>query len=291
MIERCINDKTKPIIIRIDKLIDFDVNKSKEYEYIASCISEETGVPKNLIYKAPYLFYIKYWYKINGEWYFYKGDGYDFHFINELLGEVISEYFGLSTIHYNIAKLCVNGQKEKYGLLSKNFCEKNCSYKTAWDYGLESKRDLSVLENIKTICNSENEYLELLKDLKKFFIRDFYTSQSDRSGKNFLFKETDNSIRLAPLYDYENSFESITPERYRNQIGEINLRNNETTYILKNDSLFQELLQLIIDIDMKSLLQMTEDRHKIIVPNNLKDYYINHDKEIKKLVKQQHLVG
>ena len=290
MIERCIGDKTKPIIIRTDELIKFDVNKSKEYELIASNISEETGVPKKLIYTAPYFFFIDHWYKINGDWYFYKSDGDDFHFINELLGEIISEYFNLSTVHYNIAKLCVKGQKEEYGLLSKNFCEKKFLYKTVWDYGFEPKRDLSILEGIRTICNSEKEYLLLLRDMKKFFIRDFYVSQLDRTGNNFIFKETTNSIRLAPLYDYENSFESCTPERYRNQIGEINLLNDETLYILKKDPLFQELLQLIIQINMQSLVQMTEDRHKIIIPDKLKECYIKHDDDIKNLIKQKHLI-
>ena len=82
---------------------------------------------------------------------------------------------------------------------------------------------LSILENIRSICQSEEEYLLLLEDLKKFFIRDFYASQLDRTGNNFLFKITPDGIRLAPLYDYENSFESIDQQIYRNQIAEINV--------------------------------------------------------------------
>ena len=73
----------------------------------------------------------------------------------------------------------------------------------------------------------------LLRDLKKLFIRDFYVCQLDRNGYNFIFKETTNSIRLAPLYNYENSFESCTLEKYRNQIGEINLLNDRIIILVK----------------------------------------------------------
>ena len=131
MIENCITDKTNPIIIKTDKLIEFNVDNAKEYEKLARRISEETGVPKGYIFTAPYYFFIDHWYKIGNEWYFYKSDGYDFHFINELLGEIISKYFDLDTVHYNVAKLCVKGKKEEslIGLLmdSEQF-EKFCFF-------------------------------------------------------------------------------------------------------------------------------------------------------------------
>ena len=291
MIDKCITNKTQPITIITDELIEFNQDKIKEYEQIARNISEETGVPKRSIFTAPCYFFIDHWFKIDNEWYFYKSDGYDFHFVNELLGEFISKYFKLDTIHYNVAKLCVNGQKEEYGLLSKNFCDKEHYYKTAWDYNFMPKADLSILDDIRIICNSDSEYLLLLKDLKKFFIRDFYVSQLDRTGNNFMLKGGKDGIRLAPLYDYENSFESCTPEIYRNQIAGINLKNNETKYKLKNDEIFQELLQLIIELNMSSLLQMVEDTHNIVISSDLKEYYMKHDNQMKKLIRTHRLIN
>ncbi|MBQ8891779.1 MAG: hypothetical protein IJ068_02825 [Bacilli bacterium] len=290
MIENCITDKTNPIIIKTDKLIEFNVDNAKEYEKLARRISEETGVPKGYIFTAPYYFFIDHWYKIGNEWYFYKSDGYDFHFINELLGEIISKYFDLDTVHYNVAKLCVKGKKEEYGLLSKNFCDKNYLYKTTWDYGLVPNRDLNVLNSIRDICESDSEYLILLKDLKKFFIRDFYVSQLDRTGNNFMFKVNKEGIRLAPLYDYENSFESCRPEVYRNQIAEINLLNNETRSILTKDEMLQELLHSIIQIRMDEFLQTVEDTHNIAISSDLKDYYTKRDEQIKRLIKEHRVI-
>ncbi len=290
MIEKCITDKTKFFEIRTDSLIQFNTTDVDKFNAIAKKISEETGVPAKLIYTAPYLFFLDHWHKIDDVWYFYKSDGYDVHFVNELLGEVISEFFRLDTIHYKIAKLCVKDMKDEYGLISKNFCDINYTYKRVWDYGFAPRRDLSILENIKSICQSKEEYLLLLDDLKKFFIRDFYTAQLDRSGNNFLFKITPEGIRLAPLYDYENSFESINPQVYRNQIAEINIANKETQSLLKNDIKFQELFHLIMQANMLSFISKVEDRHKILVPPDGKEYYKKHDKEIKRLILENKLI-
>lgn len=290
MIAKCITDKTKLFEIKTNNLIQFNTTDVDKFNIIAKKISVETGVPQELIYTAPYFFFINHWHKIDGEWYFYKSDGYDFHFVNELLGEIISEFFGLDTIHYKVAKLSVEGMEDEYGLVSKNFCNIKYTYKRCWDFGFEPRRDLSILKNIKNICHSEEEYQLLLNDLKKFFIRDFYTSQLDRSGNNFLFKITPEGIRLAPLYDYENSFESIDQQIYRNQIAEINIANRETQILLKNDIKFQELLHLIMQADMLSFINEVEDRHKVLVPSDDKEYYKKRDTKIKKLILENKLI-
>lgn len=290
MIEKCITDKTKIFEIKTNSLIEFNTTDVDKFNVIAKKISEETGVPQDLIYTAPYFFFINHWHKIDGEWFFYKSNGSNFHFINELLGEVITNFFGLDTIHYKIAKLNVEGNKGEYGLISKNFCEIGNTYKTVWDYGFAPRKDLCVLENIRNICQSEKEYLLLLEDLKKFFIRDFYVSQSDRTGNNFLFKITSDGIRLAPLYDYEYSFESIKPHIYRNQIAQVNITNSETQSLFRKDLKFQELLYLIMRADMQSFINEVEDKHKILVPSEYKELYKKHDTKIKRLVLENKLI-
>ena len=122
MIERCFNDETKIFPIKVDGLIKFNKVDVDKFNLMAKNISKETEVPKELIYTAPYFFFIDKWFKIDNQWYFYKSDGCDFHFINELLGEIISEYFDLETVHYNIAQLCINSETKGYGVVSKNFC-------------------------------------------------------------------------------------------------------------------------------------------------------------------------
>ena len=290
MIEKCITKETKPLIINVDNLIEYNKNNFDEFEVIAKRISDETGVPKNYVFHAPYYFFIDRWHKINGEWYFFKSDESDYHFIAELLGEIISEYFNLDTVHYQIGKLCIKDKYERYGVISKNFCDKNYVYKTAFNYKFEAKRDLSILEDIRKICPSNESYLLLLSDLKKFFIRDFYVSQGDRTGNNFMFKVGNDSIRLAPLYDYECSFGSYESFRYRNQIAEINLSCEETKNILLSDDEFQKLLNMIMEADMNRFTEEVEDRHHIIIDDRMKKFFNRHDNEMKCLLKERKII-
>jgi len=233
----------------IEDTFDFQCkNAHKYYQSLSKLISRETGTPEFLIY-GPSIFYIKNWFKIDENWYYFKKQTNEVNLINELIGELISEYFGLDTIHYKIAKLNINGNSE-IGLVSKNFSNPLYDYKRVSDFNLPSKNDLSNLERIKAICKSENEYRLILEDLKKLFIRDFYAIQGDRTENNLLFKKTENSLRLAPLYDYESSFGNINEGWYSNSLGTLDLMNKKTIYLLKNDDKFHELIHLIIKLNI-----------------------------------------
>lgn len=271
----------------------FEINSKKtkienieQLEAIVENINSKTNVPKDLIYG-----YASQWYYVNGEYYYFKDSkSSKFNFINELLGEKISEYFGLDTVHYSIAKLCIEGMSDNFGIVSKNFCNKEYTYKTAYDYNLLKGQDLSVLKRIKRICQSEDEYSLLVDDLKKFFIRDFFTSQRDRHGGNFLFMEKEEGISLAPLYDYEHAYDPLDVHVYINQIGKLDINDSNTQYLLKNDSKFQELLYMLMDFDMTKTLTKVEDIHKINIQPAYKDYYIRMNTDMKKLVKDYKLV-
>lgn len=290
MSEKFFTSETEVFQVKTDSLIEFNETDVEKFNSITQSISKETGVPRGLIYTAPYLFFINRWHKIDGEWFYLKCDNNDFYFINELMGEVISEYFDLDTVHYKIAQLNVDGENKGYGVLAKNFCDVNNTYMTAWDYHFEPSKDLSILEKIKNICLFEEEYLLLLNDMKKMFIRDFYTAQRDRAVNNLLFKINNDGVRLAPLYNYEYSFEALDKHKYSNPIGELNISNSTTKERLLEDHKFQELLYMLMKANMKSFIDKVEERHKILVPEDIKDIYIKHDTEVKGLVLKNNIV-
>lgn len=292
MIKNCITENTRIFTIEVDGLPKLSEDCYDYYEKLAQEMSHEMGVPKDLLFVAPHFFFINHWHKIDGKWYFYKSDGYDFHFINELLGEVISEYFGLDTVHYKVALLKVAGEEPKYGLISENFCSPDYVYTRSWDYNLNIG-DIFGLDKLMGICNNTEEFKNLLSDMKRFIIRDFYTSQLDRSGNNFLFKQKKDESegkRLAPLYDYENSFESINPEIYRNQILYLNMKNPELPKFFKKDFEYQENLCKIRDANMDEFMKIVEERHNILIPNDMKEYYRKKDEEKKDIIKTNRLV-
>lgn len=292
MIKNCITENTQLFTIEVDNLPVLSENKYDYYDKLAQEMSTEMGVPKELLFVAPYFFFIDHWHKIKDKWYFYKSDGYDFHFVNELLGEIISEYFGLDTVHYRVALLKVAGKNPEYGLVSENFCSPDYIYTRTWDHNL-GRMDIFELDRLINICNSSEEYKMLLSDMKKFIIRDFYTSQGDRSGNNFLFrqkKDESEGKRLAPLYDYENSFESSSPEIYCNQILHLDMKDPRLPKYFKKDSEYQENLCKISDANIDKLMKIVEERHNILIPNDIKEYYRESDKEKKDIIKINRLV-
>ncbi len=292
MIKNCITNATPLFTIETESLLKLSEDKYNEYEALAQSMSEEMGVPKELLFVRPHFFFLDQWHKIDEEWYFYKSDGYDFHFVNELLGEVISEYFDLDTVHYQVAQLCVKGEEPEYGLVSKNFCSKEYLYTRTWDYNL-TRGDIHYLDNLRDICKNEEEFKQLLSDMKKFIIRDFYTSQGDRSGNNFLFQEKKDGSegkRLAPLYDYENAYQIYPSRIYNNQILYVDMKDKELPNFFKKDKEYQESLCKIRDADMNQLMDIVEERHNILIPNDLKEYYRTIDKEKKEIIKEYRLV-
>ena len=266
--------KVPPAVIYND---DEETNKKQ-----ADKLYSELGVPHYTSYEYSFC-----WYKVNDEWYYFKSNNYNA--VNELLGEIISEYYDLDTIKYHVAKLYENNGKETYGIVSKNFCNPKYKYKNAAEYGFDIRypKDFDFYSRVRSICKNDDEYKNLLQEIKKLFIRDFYTQERDRYNANLLFKESENGISLAPLFDYECSFFSTSPNGvYANNIGYLDINNEETKKKLRDDNYFQELLDKLLSSDMNKFVKEVEDRHGIIVEDRDKDFFKKHDKNIKALVKE-----
>ena len=294
--ERFITSETNPRIVK--KVGHIDVSNKEELQENAEIISEETGVPFDQVYASRY---INQWIKIENEWYYCKVKQ-PFYVANELLGEVISQYFGLDTVHYQIIRL-LKDNCEIYEIMSKNICDPNATFKKPSDFrDFRYYHELEVLDNLHSLCKSESEHQLLLSDIKKLFIRDFYVSQNDRNEYNFMFRIDEDGIRLAPLFDYERSFNPTAPKeyfnpyvlttlkKYYNFMGSIDMDNEKTICRLRDDEEFQRLLYLIMDAKMELLIQCVEDNHRIIMPSDYKEIYLNHDKEMKKIIRESNVL-
>ena len=289
MIKDCFTDETEIFEIECQELIRYQEEKEEELDLLAQYISEETNVPKSSIFTGEFLCRIENWHKVNGEYYYFKPIDYSLFFFNELLGELISQYFNLDTVHYKIAKLKVKGEEDQYGIASKNFCNPNYTYKTLDDYLSETdglhffEQDLNIIDKIRVICKSEKEFRLLQDDLKKMFIRHFYNTQCDGgNGQNIFLRSTTNGIRLAPLLDYEFAYidyEKI--HRHLWDIGELDITNPKTITLFRNDFRFQELLYKLMDANMNSF----------IVPEKEKNHYIRYEARVKELVLENNLIN
>ena len=149
---------------------------------------------------------------------------------------------------------------------------------------------IDVLDELRKVCPNEESFKLLQDKNKALVVRDFSVGQRDRYSHNFLFKEDNNSLILAPLYDYENSFDTECRWKYENSLLMFNIFDSYTINIVRNDDEFQRLFNLLIDMDINELIKEVERRHKIKLEDFRTDLYTYYIDSVKDLVKKQKLI-
>lgn len=215
---------------------------------------------------------------------FYKRPIGTKYLVNELLGVVISHYMGLDTIQYKIGfdefGIC--------GLFSENF------RKPGVKYLYSTKLNKEQLMQIKKLLLTQDNSNPLFKDeLARYLLRNVYASSNDREG-NVLCKETSDGLRLATIFDYENSLsENSAYLAYTDYlfIKEISSRSIPITFdsallvsLLKKDHMKMPF-EMIMSFDMKRALDCVEEEHQIGITHELKRYYLMYDDKRKKYLK------
>lgn len=267
----------------------------------AILVSKETGIPIKFIYDDSSSFIydgIVYcydktdnWFKNKENWYYVKTPYNGFNLFNELLGEQITLYFGLRSAEYSIINFQTEN-KNTYKIASKNFFVQNHEYFTHDNINISKdytnlKR---ILNDIKNICYSNNDNnLSLLNDIISMSIRDLYEGNMDRHRLNFFYEKNQDIIRLAPLFDYEDSSFNYGDLSYSNAIWHFDLNDTNFSNILLKEDLFKQAILKLLDLDIKHLLSLTQEIHNIEISKELLKYYLKKDKHIKGLIKKLNL--
>ena len=234
--------------------------------------------------------------KINDQLYFFK-KAYNhkyIYLINELMGELISKYFDLQTVHNEVIKYTNEYDRRRYGIISKNFIDNPslCKYLSRSlfpDLKKEENIGLDNLNNLKNMIDKEKYYREisngtyakLLEDIKKLLVRDFISSQSDRHNCNMIFKVVKNNVCLMPVYDYEHSF-------MNNKFGEffhifdIDLKLKKVREYIRNDYTFQPLLIKAYYLNPEIIIEELENTYPVRLTQEEREaysYIINNKQE------------
>ena len=214
--------------------------------------------------------------------------------VNELLGELVSNYFSLDTVNGKLYKYF-----NEYTLLTELFTDSNCRYYFINDLFVGYKKsiynsfdNLNILNKIKCdgreIDVNKESLKKLLNDIKAMIVRDFITNTKDRHSANFMFFCDKDIVKLMPLYDYEYSF---VDGGYRDtNVFSIDLHNAKIIDIFLHDDKFQELLELAMKLDMKKIITLFEEKYPISLSRLDKQDYIGVIKEKQKLIKQYKLL-
>ena len=271
---------SKPAVI--EKNCDFSENR-------AIFISTEIGVPTENIFNQGkqtniQCKFMNNWIQINSKWYFIKQDLDYKGIINELLGVEITNHFGLKSANNIIAKI---KKTNELVIASENCLEENKEYYSYNDLNIKKGNLEQVITNIKNFCikNNDTNY-NLLNDIIKMTIRDLYSSDNDRHSNNFFIEKTNSQYNLAPLFDYDQSFRSKNLLTHENVIMKIYLNSKDDRETICNNIFFQEALNQLEEIDMNILLNKIENKHNFKINDDIKNYYLSFDKNIKDKIKR-----
>ncbi len=300
MISDCFTDKTDYIVLDDNRYVRSLKDSTSKCEEYAENLSAILNLPKLYLFNArikegnlTVFNRLENWHKYNDKYYYFKPRYYESHFFNELIGQFITNYFGLESVHYTIAKI---KDQNIYGIASENFCQAGFNYNTLLYTILHNKHfkcfktDLNVVHFISEINPDPESKLLFLNDLKKIIIRNFYSTQRDANAHNVMLKTAHNITRLAPLYDYEISYNNEMPQQYQSDFCYFDITNPEVQKILKDDELFQQLLNKILEADMDSFISMVEETYHLNIPYSIKENYRNYDLKIKQLIIENKLI-
>jgi len=217
--------------------------------------------------------------------------------VNELIGEMISDYFNLNTVHsflcrdynnylYLLNELFTN-KNNKYGYLNKNLFPNFLITKN-----LENLNSLNLIydkEYNKKYTITNESFSKLKNNLKKLIIRDFITLTSDRWEKNIMFDYDKNIVRLMPVFDYEFSFKEGSLDPYNN-VFKIRLNDKKTIDFIRNDDTIQENLEKAMLLNMKYIFTRLKEEHNINLSITEKWDYKNIIRERKKDIMSYKLI-
>jgi len=253
----------KNLITNDTKLLELS-----EQVYTPTKISKATGIRKDICKTWDT------WYENNNKWYFFKDFGYsdqsvfESKLINELIGEYLANRLGLDTVHYELARINTQSDRELIGLASENFIQKRNKYLFIRDMDISvNYANTNNLNRLRHICPNEENYKELLDEIYKLVALDIYMSQEDRCEQNIQFRKHKKNLHLAPIYDYEYSFNDPYDLRYGSCILGINVDDLDSYPKIK------EGLDKLFSLDMKDIIEDIETQRKIIVPENTKEKY------------------
>jgi len=190
--------------------------------------------------------------------------------LHELLGEKVSEFFGLQTVHYRLASGVIKG-KEVIGLLSKWEREETSKYINLQNFlnrnSFQVFKDLEVLDRVREDYGNSPLFLEMIA----FFVREYFTNETDRIASEILIEKKEREVHLGYLCDYESEFEN--PNDYNTNyvpgLYSLNLRSNDMINKIKKEKKLLLEFEKALTISLKDMLEEIEQIHQLNL--NLKE--------------------
>lgn len=208
------------------------------------------------------------WAKMNNTYYYIKqGRG-----LNEFLGEIIANELNLKTAHYEPV--------DYYGdfyIRTPNFRKKDKTYHRVSEFTTQEGDKLDYFKEYKT-------YEQLKQDMLKLYALDIYMMQLDRADVNIQLEKDNDSLRLAPVFDYSAAYMCSHKRylEYYNYMYSMNIEKMDEVF-KKYPELYNYLKQLD-NIDFLKLLKEEMEKYKLNFTNTINNFYEQSFSESHKLL-------
>lgn len=220
------------------------------------------------------------WFIYNGEYYYLKQRDHILPIIREFLGVELSKYMNLPTIEYSLASV----EDEIVGLISKNFRIQGIEYKTAIDSSKFQRFKREIALKYPILFN--DEYTGMLA---RYLIRNYFACQKDRYV-NVEYYRVGIREYLAPLFDYECSFEDIITE-YDDKLFVSSFTDETISCLIKKNKYMKEYFEYIMEFDFAGSLRNIENEQGILIPDEVCEEILEFGDKRKEELKKVYKIG
>lgn len=244
-------------------------------------------------------------FRYNDKEYFYKYNE-NTALYNELVAEELAQDFGIDHVNYYLA-LFDNHQ----GYISESYKKDNVDYIFGSDllyecYGyMTENRNIEEFNNLESIWDAleyryannpnKNQIIsDLMNQIVNMFIFDIIICNYDRHSNNWEIIESDNEIKLAPIYDNEgilvtndnNALVSMLLEEKVHGILWKAISDFQKVSSSEFTDLIKEKLWIISEENLNNVFTRIESKTGVAMPDIYKKYYLeeykNHKNRIEK---------
>ena len=228
-----------------------------------------------------------YWLKRENKIYYFKVPIFEHQMLRELVGEKITSYFELPSVHYEIAKMEIKG-KTMYGLLSQYTRKQDKQYLSLYDWAVKEGWQQ---QNFLKFLSENYADQPLLEEYKKLLVRELYTQEEDRQVDETIVEIDQGKVQLSPLVDYEKEFilrRRLDPVKIP-RIQTFDIEDISTLLTVKADKSFENYFRQVKNLRINKLFTEIKGEFKLNLHPVDRKYYLDYDAGIKKHLKKYNL--
>ena len=198
------------------------------------------------------------------------------HGIKKIINENILKINNATEVEEDLDNIDYYGD---FYIRTPNFREKDKTYHRVSEFTTQEKDKLDYFKGFKT-------YEQLKQDMLKLYALDIYMMQLDRADVNIQLEKKDDSLRLAPVFDYSAAYMCSHKRylEYYNYMYSMNIEKMDEVFN-KYPELYNYLKQLD-NVDFLKLLKQEMEKYKLNFTSTINNFYEESFSESHKLLQK-----